>query len=697
MSKAFDLLNKKLRQYIYEEGWQSLRPIQAAAIEHSLKNDHNFILAAPTATGKTEAAFLPAINAVSNFHDGVKIIYISPLIALLNDQFKRLFKLCQDMDISVTIWHSEASRSKKQELLRHPAGILLITPESLEAMLTNRRGEAIHLFKGVEWIIIDELHAFLPTNRGIQLRSILERMERYYKSSPRYIAMSATISQADFLAAKHFFNSNRNTDVIVDASQSSFMATIDFFSSSKFDINEQIIKRIFEFSQNEAMLVFPNSRALVENIAVGLKQRARKYGSETVYFAHHASLSRETRLAAERFAKEADGRLFTICATSTLELGIDIGSVDSIVQYNAPFSAISLAQRLGRSGRKDGNKRLHLMATDVYALLQALACIELYRLKQLEPSDVVDKPFDVLAQQILALLMEYSGIELEKLYRLNHYFKTFAKITDDEMERLIDYLIEKEYIELLEEQAIVGISTERLLHRGDFYAHFKTESNYSVYSGEQKIGELAYSPAVQIGVNLFLAAQVWQIAEIIDNKKKLRVVPALDGKPPVYFGIGGIVSREVRQQMKKILYQGFNSSDEDISAILNQLKADFYIEAGYIFTEIGEDIALITFEGTKVNRTLQLLLNLVSGSNEFKLDDNRMAIWGKDLKNILVKLLENLPDRIDIYNYLLNNSHLCTGLLAANKYADLLPQYLRVSYVINNCLDLDGAVEFLQT
>ena len=167
---SYQLLKKSIREYIYDMKWERLTKIQESSIEKVNSTQDNLILASPTATGKTEAAFLPAINSIDNWKNGVKIVYISPLIALINDQFKRILKLCNYMDISVTSWHGESSRTEKAKLINDPKGILLITPESIEAMLCLRPDEVMSLFKGTEWIIIDEIHNFLGNNRGLHLQ-----------------------------------------------------------------------------------------------------------------------------------------------------------------------------------------------------------------------------------------------------------------------------------------------------------------------------------------------------------------------------------------------------------------------------------------------------------------------------------------------------------------------------------------------
>lgn len=318
---GYDLLRKEIRQYIYDEDWDSLRGIQEASIKHVHDTENNLILAAPTASGKTEAAFLPAINSIKDWASSLKIVYISPLIALINDQFRRIYELCGYMDIPVTSWHGEASRAKKNKLLKKPRGILLITPESIEAMLSLRPGEAKGLFRGTEWIIVDEIHSFLENNRGIQLRSLIERIELYMEKEPRFIGMSATLNREDYKKVKNFFISDRVTDVLLDSSQNPLEATKSYYKSNMKRESREALEEIYDYSQRESMLIFPNSRGEVERLAVGLSKLGRQRGSDTRYFAHHSSVSKDMRLNAEEFAKSSRGKLFTICCTSTLELG----------------------------------------------------------------------------------------------------------------------------------------------------------------------------------------------------------------------------------------------------------------------------------------------------------------------------------------------------------------------------------------
>lgn len=694
---SYNLLRREIREYIYDKGWESLRKIQEASIMQTYTTDNNLILAAPTASGKTEAAFLPAINSVEDWDSGLKIVYISPLIALINDQFKRIYELCEYMDIPVTSWHGEASRSKKNKLLNHPKGILLITPESIEAMLALRPGEAKRLFKGTEWIIVDEIHSFLENNRGIQLKSLIERIKKYMVNEPRFIGMSATLNRDDYNIVKNFFVSNRNINVLLDKSRNSLETTHSYYKANIKKDSSKALKEIFDYSQKESMLVFPNSRSDVERLSVGLSKLGKKLGSSTRYFAHHASVSKDMRLNAENFAKNSKGDLFTICCTSTLELGIDIGTVDSIVQYNAPHSVASLGQRLGRSGRKERKNTLHFIATDEWSLLQGLASISLYEEGLIDRINPIIKPYDVLAHQTISILLENNGMPFEDLFIINKRFNSWNEITDKEYHELIDYMIKEEYIEKLEGEAITGIKTEKLLRGSEFFTHFETENNYSVYNSQKKIGEIPLSPGVQVGVNIFLSAQIWKIREIELRSKKIYVNKAVDGNPPMFFGGMGNVTNEIRKRMKTILNneKNWEPYNKQIKEILSKLSEENLKHNGYLWVEQGDKIGLRTFKGTKINTTLQLLLNMLGNDAKYKLNDKETFIYGPNIKEDIEKVREMNFEEKDVFKYLKENSDIVDLYLSSNKYKILLPDNLKVKYIIYNKLNLEGAKGYL--
>ena len=694
---GYDLLRKEIRQYIYDEDWDSLRGIQEASIKHVHDTENNLILAAPTASGKTEAAFLPAINSIKDWASGLKIVYISPLIALINDQFRRIYELCGYMDIPVTSWHGEASRAKKNKLLKKPRGILLITPESIEAMLSLRPGEAKGLFRGTEWIIVDEIHSFLENNRGIQLRSLIERIELYMEKEPRFIGMSATLNREDYKKVKNFFISDRVTDVLLDSSQNPLEATKSYYKSNMKRESREALEEMYDYSQRESMLIFPNSRSEVERLAVGLSKLGRQRGSDTRYFAHHSSVSKDMRLNAEEFAKSSRGKLFTICCTSTLELGMDIGSVDSIVQYNAPHSVASLAQRLGRSGRTTRKNILHFIATDEWSLLQGLAALSLYEEGLVDRFDYIIKPYDVLAHQIISILLENTGMPVKNLKNINKNFRCWQDIEDDEYFELLEYLIKRNYIEILENEAITGIETEKLLRGSDFFTHFETENNFSVYNSQKKIGEIPLSPGVQTGVNIFLAAQIWKITDIELKSKKIYVNRAVDGNPPIFLGNGANVTNEIRNRMKVILENEnyWIYYNENIREVLSKLSKENLRYEKFQWVEKNDKFGIRTFQGTKINRTLQLLLNMLDDRVNYKLDDRETFISGPNIRKDINRVIERKFTEDEIFLYLRDNPGIVESYLSSNKYRMLLPDNLKIKYVINNKLDLEGVKSYL--
>ena len=419
--ETYNMLKKEIRRYIYDQNWQKFTKIQEHSIKLYSESEDNLILIAPTASGKTEAAFLPAINSIENWEEGIKIVYISPLIALINDQFNRISELCKYMEITVTRWHGEASQSKKRDILKNPEGILLITPESLEALFVTKSDKVKKLFYNVENIIVDEIHSFIGSNRGIQLKSLLERMSLYIKNNnPRMIGMSATVSEENYLDLKEIFQNKRVTKIIRDKGKNELKIDCNFYFDKIAALN-----KIYEYSKTETMLVFPNSRQKVEMIAANLKKKSQKEKKYISYFSHHASVSKNIRAMIENFTKESNKNLFTICCTSTLELGIDIGAVDSIVQYNAPHSVSSLAQRLGRSGRRTGINNLHFISDEKWDLLQGLASISIYKKGKVDKIDVVKKPYDVMAHQILSLIVEKSEINLSEFKEFIQKYQTW--------------------------------------------------------------------------------------------------------------------------------------------------------------------------------------------------------------------------------------------------------------------------------
>ena len=358
-SSSFRLLDQRIQRWIWSVGWTALRDIQEQAIPALIGADHDVIICAATASGKTEAAFLPIFShLLGDQSNAGSVLYISPLKALINDQWNRLSELCESLEIPVVAWHGDISASRKHRFLKDPRGILLITPESLEALFVNRGSSVPGLMASLRYVVIDELHAFIGAERGRQLQSLLHRTEKAAGRNLPRIGLSATLGNmrlaAEFLrpgnpSGVQLLNSKadgRELKVVIMGYVESASSQTDISPSTI-----EIAKHLYGTLRGSNNLIFPNSRSLVESYADMLRRFCERDGIPNEFWAHHGNLSRELREDTEHALKSGTTAATAVC-TSTLELGIDIGSVKSIAQIGPPPSVMSLRQRLGRSGRR---------------------------------------------------------------------------------------------------------------------------------------------------------------------------------------------------------------------------------------------------------------------------------------------------------------------------------------------------------
>lgn len=701
---AFDLLKDPIKQYIWQLGWRQFFPIQEAAVTHILNSNDNFILSSRTASGKTEAAFLPAINAVENWHNGVKILYISPLIALINDQFGRIDKLCEHLDIRITKWHGEANKSEKESLVKSPEGILLITPESIEAMFVNHPEQVLSLFANLDFVIIDEIHSFLGVSRGKHLQSLLSRLKQINKSNLRFIGLSATLSRDTYTVLKNFFDSTNETKVLLDDTRNELSVSVFYYPSETSLLPEELIEDIYKKTQSRKTLIFPNTRGRVEELAVRLKKLASKQGGHKNYFAHHSSIDRDLREFVEKFAKTSIRENFAISCTSTLELGIDIGSIDTVVQVDSTFSIASLVQRLGRSGRIDHKSNLILYATDPWSLLQSIACIELYKEKFIEPIEDIAYPLDVLLQQLLSIIKEKSGVSETELISLISANKAFGNIGTETLRELIDYLIKIDLLEKVENELIIGIEGEKVVNKKEFYSVFDSEDNFKVEFKGKVIGELPMSPQLIVNENVFLGANIWKIVEIDLEAKKVLVIIAKDGKKPKFFGSGGDIHFEIRHKMLSLLITDYKPAylDQNSLNALNELRQyfsskilkDLFHDRPLFKKELRQDF--YTFTSSRVNRTIFLFLNML-GKDMIKYYESQSSFEGEgeieqSIKNLKLKHINVTDVKAFLEKDIADNPN----KYKFGKFTTLLPNNLKAEYLLNNFYNVERANSFLK-
>lgn len=700
---VFSLLSEPIRKYLYDKGWEQLRPIQIAAIERILTTDNNYILSSRTASGKTEAAFLPILSKVNFNEIGVQVLYISPLIALINDQFFRIEELCRYLDISVTKWHGEANRTLKAHLVKKPNGIVLITPESLEAMFVNKTYYVKELFSNLKYIVVDEIHSFIGTDRGVQLKSIISRLQNIQSKPFIIVGLSATLG--DFNEAKNFTGNELNTKVLLDRTVRHINAHFRFFEQENEELPIDLLEDLYFETKNDKVLIFPNTRGRAEEVAVKLMKISEKENGHQNYFSHHSSVDREVREYVEYFAKNSIRQNFCISCTSTLELGIDIGTVDEVVQIDSTNSVTSLIQRVGRSGRTEGeSSNLFLYATDKWNLLQSLACWLLYTEGFIEPPQKNLNPYDILLHQALSITKSHSGIKLNDLReQLNKNF-SFNQIDISEIDEIISHLIEIDFFEKLQQEIIIGVEGEKIVNSHEFYSVFKTEDNFKVINAGNPIGAIPLSPQIKEDENIFLAARIWKIISVDFKSRRIEVIRANDGKKPKFFGSGSEVHSRVREKMLEILncdtvYEVLN---EQCLTEIELMRKDFaifqiqdiHIDRPLLFTE--KNLQLFTFTGTKINRTLNLILNLSEIENCF---DDKSSMFNIDLsRKVFLKKWNFLFRQISqVDKFICTLLEKNASLLSFSKWGSYLPIKYQVKLIKEKHFDLPGTEYYLNS
>lgn len=645
-SSGFSRLDPRIQRWIWTAGWTSLRDAQEQAIPALIEADRDVIIAAATAAGKTEAAFLPILtHLLRDEPDFGCVLYVSPLKALINDQWDRLSSLCESLELPVVPWHGDVAASRKQRFLKHPQGILLITPESLEALFVNRGSAVASLFVGLQYLVVDELHAFIGLERGKQLQSLMHRVERVVGRRVPRIGLSATLGDMGLASAflrpsapssvelivsesvgqelKVLVKAYEESVPIVEHQASHDVAqTVEPESAAELSIGDHLYEKI----RGSNNLVFPNSRGRVERYADLLRRRCEREGVPNEFWPHHGSLSREIREETESALKRGDRPATAIC-TTTLELGIDIGSVKSIVQIGAPPSVASLRQRLGRSGRRAGeaailraycvlpplNSKSALSDRLREELVQIVAMIELLLANWFEPPRVRGIHASTLVQQLLSMIAECGGITAADAWKSLVRDGVFSNVEQDDFVALLRSLGDHDLITQDSTGLLLhGEKGERLVNHYDFYAAFVSDDEFVIVSDGKPLGSLPISHPIAIGQRIIFAGRRWQAVDIDTAGKTIFVKPDPGGVAPAFGGGAGRVHDDVRRRMREVL-----ASDRQI-AYLDKTAQALLDDARRVYREArlgersvvqnGADTLLMTWRGDWVNDALTMLL-----------------------------------------------------------------------------------------
>jgi len=680
MSSAFDKLARPVQKWIRQQGWRELRDIQARSIQAICDSEADLIVAASTAGGKTEAAFLPLISRVLDEPaevPGFDLLYIGPLKALITDQAGRLETICQEAEIPVFPWHGDVSQSVKTRALKTPRGILLITPESLEALFIRRGLEIPRLFGATRAVVIDELHSVLDSERGIQLRSLLTRLELAIKRPIRRIGLSATLGDMD-LAKSYLRPDNSGAVHLIEAEggEAELRLQLRGYVSGAEDENnhsatDAIAAHLFEHLRGSDNLVFAGARQRVEIYADRLRELCEQAHLPQEFYPHHASLSREHRDFVERRLKDNAKPTTAVC-TSTLELGIDIGDVTCVAQIGAPFSVAALRQRLGRSGRREGQPailRQYAVETKLtqdssfvdrlrLGLIRSIAMIDLLLEGWCEPPKPQALHLSTLVHQILSVIAQRGGASASTLYsvlcREGPFRQVATPIFTDVLRALGSPetgLIEQSKSGLL----LLGPTGERLVEHYSFFAVFQTPEEFRLVTDGRDLGTLPIDNILSPGMMLIFSGRRWLIQEIHDREKVIVVKPAKAGVPPVFGGDPGDIHDKVIERMFMVLEGDSRPLYMDAVSLDMLEEARFSFEQMGFFSnpilEVSEHTSIIaTRTGTVKTATLALALRSYGFSVEQH--DGFLLVEAGDETPALQAVLESMAsgEAVDLFS-----------------------------------------------
>lgn len=732
LESAYDRLHPLIRKWISEQKWEELREIQARTILAVLDGGGDALVAATTAAGKTEAAFLPVLTVVADRREsGFSVLYISPLKALINDQFRRLDELCERLEIPVVKWHGDAPQAAKKKALKHPDGIALITPESIEAMLSRRPADAKRLLAAADFIIVDEVHAFLQGPRGLHVASLLKRIDAMAIRPARRIGLSATIGDLRQAAAWLRPTQPSNVEILeakTDAPElrlqiRGYVEPRDLDDADRAEnagasgegrvALDDISDHLFSMMRGENNLVFGGSRRTVEATADRLRLRSERANVPNEFFPHHGSLSKTLREELEDRLKEGNLPTTAVC-TSTLELGVDIGSVKSVGQIGAPRSLASLRQRLGRTGRRRGTPsvlRIYVREPNVgpkssvldrlrAPTIRAVAAVRLLLRGFVEPAIPSPEVASTLIHQILSVIAERGGVRPLALYQLLCGPGPFDAISQSDFVTLLRHL-GHESVSLIEQAPdgllMLGAAGEQIVQSRDFFAVFETAEEWRLTNGGRPLGTLPISFPVHKDSLVVFAGRRWIVESLEDRTKTLQVLPHAGGMVPRFERANIEPAHDaLAAEMRAVYLSGDVPPhlDEHGRELLAEGRETFLmqdLDDRFLLEESG-DLHVFLWRGSQANAvfgTSLAMAGLAAESHDFGVTISKTT--EDEGRALLLKLATmQAPSSADVAEFVEN--------IGAGKFAPYVPDSLaRSQWALRNAKIVEGVPEMARS
>lgn len=680
-------------------GWSSLRPVQELAGQ-ALLDGKNAVVLAPTAGGKTEAAMFPVLSSlISDQPRGVGALYIAPIKALLNNQSERLGLYTEMVGLRRFVWHGDTPPSARRSFLAEPTDLLMTTPESLEVMLVSQRVDTAALFGDLRVVVIDEVHAIAGTDRGAHLLSVLERIRRLSRHDLQRVGLSATVGNPEQILA-WMTGTSRRPGVVIDPPRAPAKRQILVVHRPELAALAEDAARL---ARGQKSLFFCESRATTEAVA----EHLRRHG--TTVFVHHSAVSKEERaLAEERFHHGSDA---CIVCTSTLELGIDVGDLDRVLQSEAPDTVSSFLQRMGRTGRRAGQvANTTFFCESAESVLQAIALVELARAGWVEHVVPSDRCWPVMVHQIFAMALAGNGATAEEIWAHLSTLPDFGGIHRVEFDRLVSWMLADGGLFRAGGRLLLGPKAEQRFGRRNFmdlYAVFSSPQSYAVMTlSGQPLGSLnqGFVDRLVEGTSTFLlAGRAWLVGSIRHGERQIRVEPAPRGRQPTWGGfLPQFLSYEICQAVRAVL-----SSDQpcawlhEEAAVVLQAQRDLFSDildpaAGDLEVEDGE-IRWWTFAGGRINATLRYALEAVGGDWKVIADNLLIKVRAPELDRArFLEAVERLRDPEFWENERLW-AEVATSLpnYRLSKFQPFMPPWIEREVVASYLLDVAGAWRWL--
>lgn len=675
-------------------GWRDLRPLQHAAIAPLVAGDDALLLA-PTAGGKTEAAMFPLLTRMSAGHwRGTSVLYLCPLKALLNNLAPRVERYAGWLGRRAVVWHGDVTASVRRRVLSERPDVLLTTPESLEAMLVSVNVDHEAFFSGLRAVVIDEVHAFAGDDRGWHLLAVLERLSAVVGQPIQRVGLSATVGNPDHLLAwLQGSGAGVRPGMVVAPDLTVARVTgpppgdieLDYVGSLA---NAATV--IASLHAGEKRLVFCEARQTVEELG----QLLREHGVTT--FLSHASLSADERRRSEEAFAEA--RNCVIVSTSTLELGIDVGDLDRVIQINAPLTVASFLQRLGRTGRRTDTVRNCLFLTlDEDALLEAAGLLLLWGRGWVEPVAPPPEPRHIVAQQLLALCLQQHRVGDQLWPQAWNGLAPFDRSTRP----IMTYLVDNGYLDRDQGMLFIGPAAElRFGHRHfmDMTAVFAGPPEFTVLSGRRELGRVDPSLLVERvhgERRLLLGGRSWHVTYIDWSRRRCFVEPASGGGKARWYGLGAPAGLgfDLARAMRDVLLESnppvkLTSRATARLASMRDDRRGLVHPGGNIIVRDGrDDVRWWTWAGYRTNATLAATISEVADPHQ-RFDDLSVRLRSNFTPTAWQAAIADAQERLCLPDI---DEKALIGL----KFSDALPKHLAMATLAARVADLSGATTVL--